>query len=114
IGTGFFLTVAACWAVLIPAKCWNSRPGDSAARRGVMMVLGLAIALGLLWLNGWTPHGTVTEPPALAGPTAVFFPGPNGNKGISEAAGYLSYFGLAFFALRWWKMADRHRAHRFS
>jgi hypothetical protein len=29
-------------------------------------------------------------------------------------AGQLSYFALAFFALRWWKLADRRRTHRFS
>jgi len=34
--------------------------------------------------------------------------------GIPLVAGYLSYFGLAFFALRWWKLADRQRPHRFS
>src|SRR5205085_4491933 len=33
---------------------------------------------------------------------------------LPVAACYLSYFGLAFFALRWWKMADRRRSHRFS
>src|SRR5262249_20109826 len=34
-------------------------------------------------------------------------------SGLNEAA-YLSYYGLAFFALRWWRMADRRRARRFS
>ena len=34
--------------------------------------------------------------------------------GQPVAACYLSYFGLAFFALRWWKMADRRRPQRFS
>jgi hypothetical protein len=29
-------------------------------------------------------------------------------------AGYLAYYALAFFVLRWWKLADRRRAHRFS
>ena len=33
---------------------------------------------------------------------------------IPVAACYLSYFGLAFFALRWWKLAERRRPHRFS
>ncbi|HEV3118168.1 MAG TPA: hypothetical protein VGY58_14045, partial [Gemmataceae bacterium] len=33
---------------------------------------------------------------------------------LPNAAGYLSYFALAFFALRWWKLAERRRPHRFS
>jgi uncharacterized membrane protein len=33
---------------------------------------------------------------------------------VPVAACYLAYFGLIFFLLRWWKMADRRRSHRFS
>ena len=33
---------------------------------------------------------------------------------VPVAACYLAYFGLAFFFVRWWKMADRRRPHRFS
>ena len=32
---------------------------------------------------------------------------------LNEAS-YISYFALAFFALRWWRMADRRRPQRFS
>jgi len=30
------------------------------------------------------------------------------------ATGYLSFFGLAFFAHRWWRLAERRRRKRFS
>jgi len=33
---------------------------------------------------------------------------------VKNEASYISYFGLAFFALRWWRMADRRRPQRFS
>ena len=33
---------------------------------------------------------------------------------LAETAGHLSYFAVAFFALRWWKMTDRRRGQRFS
>jgi hypothetical protein len=33
---------------------------------------------------------------------------------VPVAACYLSYFGLAFFVLRWWKLAERRRPQRFS
>jgi hypothetical protein len=32
---------------------------------------------------------------------------------MSEAS-YVSYYALAFFALRWWRMTDRRRPQRFS
>jgi eukaryotic-like serine/threonine-protein kinase len=32
---------------------------------------------------------------------------------LNEAS-YISYFAMAFFALRWWRMADRRRTQRFS
>jgi hypothetical protein len=37
-----------------------------------------------------------------------------GGSELPVAACYLAYFGLAFFILRWWKMADRRRPQRFS
>jgi hypothetical protein len=33
---------------------------------------------------------------------------------LPVVACYLSYFGLAFFAMRWWQLADRRRPQRFS
>jgi serine/threonine protein kinase len=99
IGAEFFLTVAVCWAVLIPAKFWSGQRGDSMARRVVMMVLGLGIGLVALWLDPpWTGDAT----------TALK------SSALTDVARYLSYFALAFFALRWWKLADRRRPNRFS
>ena len=33
---------------------------------------------------------------------------------FSVAAGYMSYFALAFLLVRWWKMAERNRPHRIG
>jgi hypothetical protein len=112
VGAAFFLTVASCWAVLIPAKFWSGRSGDSGFRRTVMMGFGLLIGALALWLEGWSFDRV---PTSLSG-VAEESPGFSLYKrdGILLAAGYLSFFGLGFFALRWWKMADRLRAHRFS
>jgi hypothetical protein len=115
VGLGFFITVAACWMVLIPAKIWDGREGDSGLRRVVMMLLGVILGAGALWLqNGGA--GLVSESVWKVGASR-----PTGNAGILPhstnipvAAGYLSYFGLAFFALRWWKLPERQRAQRFS
>src|SRR5262249_13443697 len=51
----YFLPVATCWAVLVPAKFWNNRRGDSWARRLLMMALGVLVGLGAIWLDGWVP-----------------------------------------------------------
>jgi hypothetical protein len=134
VGTAFFLTVAICWAVLIPAKIWNYQPGDTGLRRAVMLILGLFIGLGALWLDGWTADmpswsswsidsDSDSDTRAIAWNNAAR--GSDGEdwspflivrqrQGLPVLAGYLSYFGIAFFALRWWKLADRRRPQRFS
>jgi hypothetical protein len=115
VGWGFFTTVAASWAVLVPAKAWNGHHGDSGLRRAVMLLLGALVGVGGYWLDGGTMAWRSAE--ALWGPVEdgaspllVF----GHRAGLAQLAGYLSYFRLAFFAVRWWKLADRHRAHRFS
>jgi hypothetical protein len=112
VGTLFFLMVGTCWAILVPAKFWTSRRGDSWTRRIVMMVFGAGVGLGALWLEGKVamPADPVITAQAGGGPVSLF---PSGES-LPKLAGYLGYFALAFFALRWWKMTDRRRSQRFS
>jgi hypothetical protein len=122
IGSLFFLTVGISWVVLVPSKFWDGRAGDSASRRLVMMVLGVVVGLGALWLNGLAPHTAPTDYAAAetnAGMqvthVTVLGAGPRiETNQLSTAASYLSYFALALCIVRWWRMADRHRATRFS
>jgi hypothetical protein len=133
-GAFFFLTVACCWAVLVPAKLWPNPKDDSWTRRVFMMGLGLGVGAVAIWLDGRELSSLVTRgsrslvaeeahvapgggedwrngnPPMMPGMTRGF----RSSLNIPVAACYLSYFGLAFFALRWWRMADRRRAQRFS
>jgi hypothetical protein len=98
------------------------------SRRLVMMFLGLGIGLEALWLDGHElpvlfsnqaqAAQPVPEPPApppqQGGRRRALrrlFPA---RPDMPVAACYLSYFGLALFALRWWKLADRRRTPRFS
>ncbi len=115
IGFCFFLTVAICWAVLVPAKLWSGRKGDSGMRRGVMTIMGVLVGLVALWIGGriLSPvPGEASVAEVNLDPTkATLF---QNNEDIFMAARYLTYFGLVFFAVRWWKMADRHRSQRFS
>jgi hypothetical protein len=132
IGACFFLTVTSSWLVLGAAKLWPIRNDDSWTRRTCMMVLGLFVGILALWLDGrqWStliarnnPGELQADDEAVAdragGPSKsskhpVFRSVLPFRQSIPAAAGYLSYFGLAFFALRWWRMADPKRPQRFS
>jgi hypothetical protein len=106
----FFLTVTASWAILVPGKFWTERRGDSWARRVVMMVLGGLLGLVALWLDGWMLGlGGHDVAPFSPGKLTVYFP-----QNVVHEASYFSYYALAFFALRWWRMTSRRRAQRFS
>jgi len=114
IGTFFFLTVLACWAVLIPAKFWSNKTKDSWSRRLVMLALGLVVGVSALWLEGWLPRLPPTPDLSTGFGPARSLSGILPSGGYSDVAAYLSYFALAFFALRWWKMAERNRTQRFT
>jgi hypothetical protein len=111
VGTFFFLTVAVCWAVLIPARLWSGRRGDVWLRRLVMLLLGAGVGVLALWLEGWLPRLPQGE---LAGGPAPVISSPLPTGGYADVAAYLSYFGLVFFVPRWWRMADPRRSQRFS
>jgi hypothetical protein len=79
-----------------------------------MMALGVGVGFAGLWLDGWVPHLPSGDNAAGFLPVS-FVAGPFFRHGDApNLAGELSYFALAFFALRWWKLADRRRSHRFS
>src|SRR5262249_5730827 len=120
--------------VLVPAKFWTQRADDSWRRRVISMCLGVSVGLLALWLDGIEiPPSHIsfptTEERRIAVQPAPLPPGylpkdaedprPHWYTGLvlneeAVAACYLAYFGLAFFLIRWWKMADRRRKHRFS
>ena len=108
MGRVFFPTVAACWALLVPSKFWTERRGDSWLRRFALLLVGGVVGLSCWWMDGgslsMTPLNRETTASLLA-----FVP----SQGVAEAS-YFSFYGLAFFAMRWWRMTARRRAHRFS
>lgn len=113
LGVMFYLTVGISWGVLVSSKWWEGRAGDSWARRLSLMLLGLLLGCAAIWLCGWLPQWPTVQGTGLTG-TRPPWPTLLSPETGSLAAGYLSYFALALFALRWWKMADRRRSHRFS
>jgi len=111
IGTVMFLTIAVCWGVLVPAKLWSGKIGDSLGRRLVMMVVGAVIGLGGLWLNGWSANAYPMEWERIS---FVLGRDIRPQDHFSLAAKFVSYFAVGLTVLRWWRLADRNRAHRFS
>lgn len=96
----FFALATGCsWCVLIPAKFWRLPADESWPRRFIMTGLGLALGLGAVWLEGHPIEDVLTAP---SSPARV------------EALKFMGYFGLAFFLMRWWKLAERQRPVRFD
>jgi eukaryotic-like serine/threonine-protein kinase len=119
IAKAFFLTLACAWAMLIPSRFWVKAVEDSWLRRTVLLVFGLFVGLEATWLDGYSLSRVWADEvrPELFGgdnPRAAS----SGNGAAATrfplAASYLAYFGLAFFATRWWKIAERQRERRFN
>ncbi len=109
-GATLYLLVLTTWAVLVPAKLWEPRRGDPWLRRGAMLLLGMSVGLAAAWLNGWSLPRSSLETPSAA---LIFGEGPSGAL-TARLFAYISYFGIVFFAMRWWKLAERTRSRRFS
>jgi hypothetical protein len=107
LSTLFFLTIAASWAILIPAKFWTDRKGDGWTRRLVMLGLGGVVGLLACWLDGWAPELAWRD--GANGAAVSLLP-----HNIADEASYFCYYALAFFVLRWWRMTSRRRPQRFS
>jgi hypothetical protein len=125
----FYLTLACSWAVLIPSKLWPANPSeDSWSRRLLLMALGFGVGLIALWLDGyylpvpWAPGAAQADVFRPWVPGADDFPVAHSpfrwiykdNRSMPVLACYLSYFGLMFLVLRWWKTTEERRGKKFS
>ena len=109
MGRVFFPTVAACWAILIPSKFWTERRGDSWLRRFALLFVGGLVGLGGWWMDGGALSLVPINLDAGSSSLSAVVP----PAGVTEVS-YFSFYALAFFAMRWWRMTARRRAHRFS
>ena len=110
------VTLLAAWALIVPAKMWEGRAGDSIVRRLIQAGLGLgvgavtAVLQQFLMLNdsqllhvdgdGIFDHGTIGRIQMLDG-------------ALPSMAGFMMFFGLLFLIRRWWWQADSFRKARF-
>ncbi|MCI0639570.1 MAG: serine/threonine protein kinase [Gemmataceae bacterium] len=119
----FFLTTLGSGAVLTISRFWKTPVEDSWTRRLVLMGMGVGLGIIGLWLDGfqlpWFGNGPADSMRPLVSPGeasrhpvyGLLYPD---NRTLPVFFGYLSYFGLMFLALRWWKMGEETRAQRFS
>lgn len=119
----YFLTTAGAWAVLTVNKRLTERKDESTSRRLVFLGVGLVLGSLALWLDGYRVPGPWNETPAsnalrrfesVGTQRHPFFDAlyPD-NQTMPIVGCYLTYFGLMFFALRWWKLTELNRNQRF-
>ena len=126
----FFVSLACSWTVLIPSKLWQpSAAEESWTRRLLLMTIGFGVAVFALWLEGyempapwkqsenltvlrpWEPRDNSQNELRRSFFGMVFR---SENTSMPILACYLSYFGLMFLVLRWWKMTQEDRRKRFA
>jgi hypothetical protein len=76
-----------------------------------MLCAGALVGLAALWVDGW-PLGA--SAPVADDVEADTFLRALVPSNLAVQASYLSYYALAFFVLRWWRLADPRRAQRLS
>ncbi len=101
-----------CWAVLIPAKCWESHPGEQLLRRFGMLIFGLvlgAVACGVASLLMWNMNFDNSAALGRNFSTQLY-----GASGVASPKAFLASFAGLLVALRWWRQADPLRPTRIS
>ena len=110
------VTLIAAWALIVPAKMWEGRKGDTILRRLIQGSLGLGVGavagvLQQFLMLSETPllhtdgHGAFTD--GTIGRIHML------QNGLPTMAGFMMFFGLLFLIRRWWWQADSFRKSRF-
>jgi hypothetical protein len=109
----FGLTLLGTWGTLLACKPLEGRSTDPTSRRVVFLLFGLAlggVGAALAW---WTRLDLDPASHLWVIDDAFHVPRWAGSPSHPNPLVYAIYFGLAFFAIDWWKMAARDRKARF-
>ena len=109
----FGLTLLGTWGTLLFCKPLEGRSADPMSRRVVFLMIGLAlggVGSALAW---WTRLDLEPAWHLWVIDDALDLPRWAGSPGHPNPLVYAIYFGLAFFAIDWWKLAARDRKARF-
>jgi hypothetical protein len=111
------VTLLASWTLIVPAKMWEGRPGDALYRRLIQSALGAGIGAVAFVLQQYLM--LVDTRTMLADRSEGALGGQLGRialldpSGLPTIAGFMTFFGVLFFARRWWWQADSFRKTRF-
>lgn len=104
----------ASWSVIVPAKLWEGKSGETLIRRCVLLFVGMGVGTFAWFVDQslFVRLNWVTNPqmPTIDGYRLTLI----GPEGVPLLKGYLVYFGFLFPALRWWRQAEPIRATRLS
>jgi hypothetical protein len=111
------ITTLGAWAVIVPAKIWEGRRGETVARRSTMLVLGMFLGLLAFALATGFSMSMPFDDSILPSPSDAVSPQPFNERMFDAAGGPLvwthaAYFAFLFVVPAWWKQADARRKHR--
>ena len=110
------ITLVAAWALIVPAKMWEGRTGDTIVRRLIQGSLGLGVGAVAAVLQRFL---MLNETSLLHADGDGVFNGGNIGRihmlenGLPTMAGFMMFFGLLFLVRCWWWQADSFRKSRF-
>jgi hypothetical protein len=111
------VTTLGAWAVIVPAKIWEGRRGETVARRSTMLVLGMFLGLIACALQSGFSLSMPFDNSILPSPERIG-PRPFNDRMFDVTGGPLiwthaAYFAFLFLVPPWWRQADARRKHRF-
>lgn len=115
----YFMTVFGSWSILIAGKFWENRDGDTALRRFMMLVIGIALgALGFVLMKffladlPFDPRGFRMMSGDFRMPWNV--PSYFYDDGEPMLPAMIAVYGTLFAVLRWWRLCDPMRPQRVT
>jgi hypothetical protein len=119
VDTVFFgtVTLLAAWSLIVPAKIWEGKSGDTFVRKLIQGGLGMGIGALASVIRQFL---MVTDTRLMhADGSSIFNGGQLGrismidSQGFPTTAGFMVFFGMLFLLRRWWWQADSFRKSRF-
>ena len=109
------VTLIAAWALIVPSKLWEGRPGDNFTRR---MALG-ALGLGVGFIAATMSQYLLIDQDLLFRGKGHSAPMMIGRVSLSDGSNYptlacfMIFFAALFTIRRWWWQVDSFRKSRF-
>jgi len=110
------VTMLGSWALIVPGKLGEGKPGDAFLRRATHGAVGLGVGYVAYTLQNYL---MLSQDSLLLAADSVGEPWRVGRLQIADGSGYptmeafMLFFGGLFAARRWWWQADSFRRSRF-